>query len=193
MAENELAIPDVFKELTPMCEVFVKSGFFKDIKSVAQAMVKVMAGRELGLTPFQSLSGIYIVNDRLALQTNVMSGMIRKSKRYDYTVVKLDDEGCTIDFVEVSDKETPKKLGTSSFGKAEAAKSGKINSETYKAYPRNMYFARALANGARWYCPDAIMGYHSYEEMQDTESEIIPAKTSVVIDVDKEVDKKDNR
>jgi hypothetical protein len=50
-----------------------------------------------------------------------------------------------------------------------------------------MYFARALANGARWYCPDAIMGYHSYEEMQDTEPEIIPAKTTVAIDVNAEV------
>ena len=186
MPENDLVIAEELKKPMALGEVFVKSGLFLDVKSQAQAVVKIMAGAELGLTPFQSMSGIYLVSGRLALQSNVMSGLVRKSKRYDFQVTKIDDEGCTIDFFDISDKENKVKLGTSSFGKADAAKSGKINQETYKAYPRNMYYARALSNGARWYCPDAIMGYHSYEEMLDTE-EIIPAKTTVQIDVNAEV------
>jgi hypothetical protein len=187
MGEQDLTVQDFLKEPMALSDVFVRSGMFPDCKSQAQGIVKILAGRELGLTPFQSMSGIYLVNGRLALQSNVMSGLVRKSKKYDFTVVKLDDEGCVIDFYDTSDKENKVKIGTSSFGKTDAAKSGKINSETYKAYPRNMYYARALANGARWYTPDAIMGYHSYEEMQDTEPEIIPAKTTVAIDVNAEV------
>lgn len=186
MAENEL---ELLKEPMALSDVFVRSGMFPDCKSQAQGIVKILAGKELGLTPFQSMSGIYLVNGRLALQSNVMSGLVRKSKRYDFQVVKIDDEGCSIDFFDISDKESKFKLGTSSFGKIDAAKSGNINKETYKAYPRNMYFARALANGARWYCPDAIMGYHSLEEMQDTEMEIIPAKTTVAIDINAEASK----
>ena len=184
MSENEISTD--LKQPFELADVFKNSGMFPDCKTQAQGVVKILAGRELGLTPFQSMSGIYLVNGRLALQSNVMSGLVRKSKRYDFQVVKIDDEGCTIDFFDISDKESKVKLGTSSFGKTDAAKSGKINSETYKAYPRNMYYARALANGARWYCPDAIMGYHSLEEMQDTE-EIFPAKTTVAIDVNAEV------
>ena len=192
MGEQDLTVQDFLKEPMALSDVFVRSGMFPDCKSQAQGIVKILAGRELGLTPFQSMSGIYLVNGRLALQSNVMSGLVRKSKRYDFNVVKIDDEGCSIDFFDISIPEAPKKLGTSSFGKADAAKTGKINSETYKSYPRNMYYARALSNGARWYCPDAIMGYHSYEEMQDTE-EIIPAKTTVAIDVNAEVKNGDQK
>lgn len=185
MSENEIAI-DELKQPMALSDVFVRSGMFPDVRSQAQGVVKIMAGRELGLTPFQSMSGIYLVNGRLALMSNVMSGLIKKSKKYDFTVVSITDEGCSIDFFDISDKDNRIKLGNSIFGKTDAAKSGKINSETYKAYPRNMYYARALANGARWYCPDAIMGYHSYEEVLDTE-EIVPNKSTVSIDVEGKV------
>lgn len=40
------------------------SGYFGDVKSQAQAMVKVLAGAEIGLPPFASMSGIHIVNDK---------------------------------------------------------------------------------------------------------------------------------
>lgn len=185
MSENEIAI-DELKQPMALSDVFVRSGMFPDVRSQAQGVVKIMAGRELGLTPFQSMSGIYLVNGRLALMSNVMSGLIKKSKKYDFTVVSITDECCSIDFFDVSDKDNRIKLGNSIFGKTDAAKSGKINTETYKAYPRNMYYARALANGARWYCPDAIMGYHSYEEVLDTE-EIVPNKSTVSIDVEGKV------
>lgn len=181
--ENEL---DIMKEPMQLSEVFVKSGMFPDVKSQAQGVVKILAGKELGLTAFQSMSGIYFVGGRLALQANVMSGLVRRSKRYDYSVKTITDDNCIIEFSDVSEKEQPKLLGTSTFGKTEAAKAGLINKDNYKNYPRNMYFARALANGARWFCPDAIMGYHSIEELQDAGEEATLNKTTVTIDVNAE-------
>lgn len=187
MEEHTEKQMSVLKEPMEIGEVFVKSGLFPDVRSQAQAAVKILAGRELGLTPFQSMSGLYFVGGKIALQANVMSGLIRKSKKYDYSVVKLTDEICEIDFFELSDKDNPKKLGTSSFGKSDAAKAGLINKDNYKNYPRNMYFARALSNGGRWYTPDAIQGYYSLEEMQDYGEEIIIPKSTVSIESNGEV------
>lgn len=187
MSNEGLQTFDELKQPMALSEVFVKSGMFPDVKSQAQGVVKIMAGKELGLTPFQSMSGLYFVGGRLALQANVMSGLIKKTKKYDFIVTKITDEICEIDFYEIIDKETKNKLGTSSFGKVEASKAGLINKDNYKNYPRNMYYARALSNGARWFTPDAIMGYYSIEELQDNEEQQLPIKTTVAIDVNGDV------
>ena len=175
------------QELGLVCDVMVKSGFFPDVKSQAQGIAKVLAGRELGLTMFQSLSDIYFVNGKRGISATIMGALILKSKKYSYTVTSITEEGCSIDFFNISEKDTPVKLGTSTFGKLNAAKAGLINKENYKAYPSDMYFCRALSSGARKYAPDAIMGFYVIEELQDVETEIIPAKTTVAIDIEKEV------
>lgn len=164
-------------------QVFFESGLFPDIKTKAQSVVKIMAGAELGLSPFQSMSGIYMVNGKLALQANVMSSLIKRSKKYDYLVTKLDNEECTITF-----KQGDQSIGESTFTFKDAAKAGLANRDNWKSYSRNMLFARALSNGARWFCPDVICGWHSVEELDDNpEPTVEPAKTTVAIDVSGEV------
>ena len=38
-----------------------------------------------------------------------------------------------------------------------------VNGANWKNYPRNMLFARAMTNGARWFCPDVYCGYAEEE------------------------------
>jgi len=40
---------------------FAESGMFPDIKSAAQAAVKIQAGKEFGIQPFASMTGIHII------------------------------------------------------------------------------------------------------------------------------------
>src|SRR5262249_56671466 len=47
-------------DLQNLGQIFVKSGFFADIKDAAQAIVKVMAGSELGFPPIASMTGVYL-------------------------------------------------------------------------------------------------------------------------------------
>jgi hypothetical protein len=54
-------------ELQTAANAMHASGYFGDVKSQAQAMVKVMAGAEIGLPPFASMSGIHIVNGKRAI------------------------------------------------------------------------------------------------------------------------------
>lgn len=159
-------------------EVFAASGIFKDVKTAAQAVVKILAGKELGLTPIESMNSLYIVNDKIAVLTNIIASRIKKSGKYDYVVDKLDNEECQITFLSIKNGES-KDIGKSIFTIKDAAKAGIVNKDNWKGYPRNMLFCRALSNGARWYCPDSISSYHSIEELED-----IPVDKTEIVTID---------
>lgn len=174
---------EALKEPMAIGEVFAESGMFTDVKTRAQAVVKILAGKELGLSPFESMASIYIVNGKLALTSKAMSSLIKRSKIYDYHVEELTDTDCKISFYKVkNDQESI--IGTSVFTFKDAAKAGLVNKDVWKNYPKNMLFARALSNGARFYCPDAICGYYATEELQDIEQEAVSPKN--IIEMNKE-------
>ena len=144
---NLAAVLDVAK-------IFVQSGFFADSTKMSQAAVKVMAGQELGFGPFASMNGIYIVKGRTSLSSNLMATAIKRTRKYNYRITEHTDKACAIDFFE-----NGQKVGTSRFTIEDAKKAGTQNMDRF---PRNMLFARALSNGAKWYCPDAFGGAPVY-------------------------------
>lgn len=172
---KEIQAVDILREPMQIGEIFAKSGMFPDVKTQAQAVVKILAGREMGLTAFESMNSLYIVNNKLAVMANAMASIVKKGKKYDYTIEKLDDQECILVFYTLNGER--KELGKSSFTFKDAAKAGLVNKDNWKSYPRNMLFARALSNGVRWYCPDAATGY-TVEEMQD----ITPVKAVTTIE-----------
>ena len=96
--KTELATLNMTKELAEtmtLGDIFVQSGMFTDIKSQAQAVVKILAGRELGLSPLESMTNIYIVNGKVALQAKVIAALIKKSGKYDYRIDKQSNEECS--------------------------------------------------------------------------------------------------
>lgn len=133
----------------------------------SQALMKIQAGRELGLSPTAALMGLYFVNGRVALSAGVIGTLIKASGKYDYRVVSLTNDACTIEFFaltrrvdsatgEITERES---LGVSSFDLKDAAAAGLTGRPgPWKMYPRNMLFARALTNGARWHTPDVFNG-----------------------------------
>lgn len=164
---NEL---ELLKEPMALGEVFAESGIFKDVKTQAQAVVKIIAGRELGLSPIESMNAFYIVNDRITIYASAIAGLVKKSKKYDYKIESLTDEACTISFTKEGEPQ-----GSVTFTLKDAARAGIVNKDVWKSYPKNMLFARAMTNGARWFCPDALCSYQSTEEILD-----IPKETSTI-------------
>lgn len=164
--QNEIMEFESLREPMAMGNVFAESGMFPDIKTQAQAAVKILAGRELGLSPFESMKNLYLVNGKLAIQSNALASLIKSNPKYDYRVDSVTNEECKISFFEVKgDKK--ELLGVSEFTFKDAAKAGLVNKENWKSFPKNMLFARALANGVRFYCPDAACGWHVQEEYED--------------------------
>ena len=178
MEENKaIALSRELQESMSLGDVFVASGMFPDLKSQAQAVVKILAGRELGLSPLQSMTDIYMVNGKVALQAKLIASLIKKSGKYDYHIDKLDEQECIVSFYQVN--EAKEKMGDSSFSIKDAARAGIVNKEVWKNYPRNMLFARAISNGARLYCADIITAY-TPEEVEDIKSGVIEAKSEVI-------------
>lgn len=157
-AENE------FGELMKVGAMIAKSGYFADAKEESQAVVKVLAGRELGIGPVTAMQGIYIVKGRVTLGANLMASLIKSSGKYNYRVVELTDKACRILFYEDG-----KQVGESAFT-MDDAKKAQLGGANWTGYARNMLFARALSNGAKWYCPDAFSGTTPYtrEEIEQT-------------------------
>lgn len=134
------------------------SGFFQDTRQASQAIVKIMAGRELGFGPFASMTGVNIIQGKPAFGANIMAACVKKSGRYNYRVTEMTDKVCTIEFMEKMDGKWLTS-GVSSFTIEDAKKAGTKNLEKF---PRNMLFARAMSNGVRWFCPDVMNGSVAY-------------------------------
>lgn len=147
-------------EIERLGDIFVKSGLFQDIHGQAQAMVKILAGQELGFGPFASMKGIDIIKGKVALGSNLIAAKIKMSGRYDFDILEHTDTGCSIAFTKRMPDGSWKSCGPPSTFYEEDARTAKlIGGDSYQKYPRNMYFARALTNGARFYCADVFHGH----------------------------------
>ena len=144
------------KELQEIGNAMQQSGFFQDIKSASQALVKILAGREMGFAPFTSVNGVHIIQGKPSISANLMASAVKRSGRYTYKVKELTDKKAAIEFFELFPKVFS--LGISDFTMQEAAKAGLANKDNWKKYPKNMLFARAISNGIRFYCPEVMNG-----------------------------------
>jgi hypothetical protein len=156
--ENQLALRNTtlanMDEIERAAMAMSKSGYFQDAREQAQAITKILAGREMGFGPFASMTGIYIISGRPSIGANLMAAAVKASGRYNYRVQEMTDAACEIIFFEGG-----KECGRSRFTLDEARKAGTKNLDKF---PRNMLFARAMSNGCRWYCPDVFLGAPTY-------------------------------
>ena len=167
-------------DLARVGEVFVKSGFFADTRDAAQAIVKVMAGQELGFAPIASMTGVYIVKGKVSLSANLIAAAVKRSGRYTFRVRKHDATVCEIEFFECDKLGNKESIGFSSFSIEEARAAKLTDSATWKNFPRNMLYARAISNGAKWHCPDVFGGpVYTPDELGAT----IDGETGEMIDV----------
>lgn len=149
--------PSEYSVMQSMAKSMVESGFFSDVKQVAQAMVKIQAGRELGLPPFASMSGIHIVQGKPVLGANLIATLVKNSGRYDYRIKTLDNRACVLEWYE-----NGKRVGEAGFTLDEANAAGLTNKPTWKAYASDMLFARAISRGARRFAPGIFGGAPVY-------------------------------
>ena len=132
-------------------ETFFKSGMFSDIKSAQQAVVKIMAGAEMGISPFAAMSGIHIIQGKPTIGAGLMAARVKGFGKYDYRVLEHTDKVCSIEFGTKVPGSDIKSLGISTFTIEDAKKAGTKNLDKF---PKNMLFARAMSNGVKWYTPD---------------------------------------
>ena len=174
------SIITTYDEVERVAKAMAASGFFPDAKSISQAIVKIMAGSEIGFGPFASMQGVNIIKGRPSYNANMMASLVKASGKYNYRIAKLDDTICDLVFYEHG-----KEVGHSIFTIEDARKAGTSNLDKF---PRNMLFARSMSNGVKWYTPDITNGNAIYtpEELGaevDEDGNVINIdNTSVVIE-----------
>jgi hypothetical protein len=99
------------------------------------------------------MTGINIIKGKVTLSANLIAAAVKRSGRYNYRVRKMTDEACEIVFFEGKEE-----IGVSSFTMTDAKAAGLNSGDNWRKFPRNMLFARAMSNGAKWYCPDLSGG-----------------------------------
>ena len=168
-ADIPMMVPGTNIDVKELGKLLVQSGYFQDTRQISQAVVKVLLGQELGIPPVTSMMGVYIVDGKPTLSSGLMASTIIRSGRYLYRILEHTDEVCKLEFFAVDTKtKTRESLGVSAFTIADANKAGLTKKDNWKNYGRNMLFARALSNGAKWYCPDVFGGpVYSFEEADE--------------------------
>jgi hypothetical protein len=144
---------ETLEDMKEVADIFVKSGLFADARDIPKAIVKIMAGKELGLDAFASMRSVDIIQGQCQVKPGCLAGLVKKSGKYNYRIKSATAEGCTIEFSEGGVVQ-----GEVSFLKEDAERAGLINKDNYKKWASDMYFNRALARGVRRYCPDIIQG-----------------------------------
>ena len=152
-------------EIQTISKTFFESGLFSDTKSAAQAMVRILAGQEIGIPPFAAMSGIHIIQGKPTIGAGLIASRVKGSGKYDYNVKEMTDKICTIEFFQ-----SGKSIGSTSFSIEDAKKAGTKNLDKF---PKNMLFARCISNGVKFYCPDVFSGpVYVPEEMQNITEDV---------------------
>lgn len=188
MSSTELAtrndVIGSLDDLQRVARLLAASGYFEakgsSEQAIAQLATKVLAGREMGFSPFASVNGIHIIQGKPTVSAQLMAAAVKGSAKYDYRIRQQDDAACRIEFFERTAKGLDS-LGVSVFTADDAKRAGTQN---MAKFARNMLFARAMSNGVRWYCPDVFAsGVYTPEEMGaavNGEGEIVETTGRVV-------------
>jgi hypothetical protein len=126
-------------------------------KTKAQLLMKLIYGRDLQICVSAALSGIDIYDGKMELSSNLIAALLEAHPHYAYAVVASTDERCELEFFK-----DERSLGSVKFDAADAMTAGLADSEYYRQYPSDMFFARAMTRGARRYCPGLGRGVAIY-------------------------------
>ncbi len=153
---------------------FFASGFFEDVKSMSQAVVKIIAGEEIGIGPMAAIKGITVIEGDLGYSGNLVATLIKRHPVYDYRIKERTNERCEIEFGpapapgrDESGEWLPwlDAYGTSEFTVEDAKRAELIKPRgNWMKWPRAMCFNRALTEGVRAHIPDVTAGTPAYTD-----------------------------
>ena len=173
-------------DLNQLCQFFVSSPHHSKIG--ADGIYAILcAASSLGVDPRIALNGgMYYVRGKVELSAQMMNALIRKhglsitkDKRSDETVCILHGKRCDT-----------QDTWTASFSLDEAKRANLLSSNTWRIYPSDMLFARALSRLARQLFPDLIGNCYVEQEIQDIgdipADDVIDTPVDTIDDIDPE-------
>jgi len=165
--------------LLALAKILAQSGVFPDARSAERAFAKLMFGRDLGLSPSAAMTGVRLVEGRPELSADLQAQLVRSyvgpgGERCDYRVTSpmaQRHERCEIEIARRWPDGRREALGRCEFTLADARRAGLLGRATWRAYPANMLFARAISNAVAFHCPEVTRGVRVYAEGEIAEAE----------------------
>jgi hypothetical protein len=128
----------------------------------ADVFITIMYGQELGMTPMQSILGIYVVNGRPGLSGQTWLARVRQAG-HRVTVSDHTEKTCTVTITRGDTGEDH----TETFTWADAERAKLTGKDVWKSWPKRMLLWRASTNCATVICPEVALGFEMAEAMPD--------------------------
>lgn len=140
--------------------------------NAAEAFVKILAGREMGFGPMESMASINIIEGKTSPGADLIAkAMRRKGSGYDFDVNEISDDACKISFYRIAGDGTCKEMGRLRYTYEEAKSKGwnltqkGTEKMTWRTKTANMLFARVITDGKRFFCPDVLTSAFDQDEI----------------------------
>lgn len=181
-------MPKSLQDIQMVAQWILKSEFFKgSVANMEQAIVKIMKGLDLGMSPVEAMESIYVVQGKTGIEAKNIAARIKTSGgKYDYKILQSTKEICRLQFYidgepcRYFDNELQNWVDEEvSFSMEDAVRCGytkkwsskqnrEIENAQYVTNAQNMLFYRAVTQGHRLYCPDLYKRpVYSREELLD--------------------------
>lgn len=155
--------PQDFNDLARLATMCARSRLFA-VTDENAAMVIMMTGASLGLSPVTALRGVHVVQGRAVLSSDLLVAVVLRSGQCEYwRPLEIGADRCTI---ETKRKGAEPVRHTWTIDDAKRAKlTGK---GTWEQFPKAMLRARCSADLARMVYPDVLFGVYVEGELEET-------------------------
>lgn len=141
-----------FKSTKQLCELLMKEPSYQALGPQGIFAI-IETSKALGIDPRLALGGgLYYVRGKVEMSARMMNALIRSKKHSITRDKRSDDKICILHGKRSDNGDT----WTESFSIEEADRAGLLKNPTWKIYPKDMLFARALSRLARQLFPDVI-------------------------------------
>jgi hypothetical protein len=137
-----------------------EAGIIPREMNAAQAQAIILAGREIGLEPLQSLRTMAFINGRLTMSVQLQLALARQRAGVRVEQLTETDDSCTVTLARDGERIT------CTYALADARRAGLDRSHGWQKYPRQMLRWRAIGDALRIIAPDVVMGLLSPEEAE---------------------------
>lgn len=126
----------------------------------------MLTAKDLGISPLKALNGgFYVVNGKISMSTAMMADRIRK-EGHSIKIPEWTSQKCVIIGIRKDNDDSVK----FEFTMDDAHTAGLTNSPTWKKFPKQMLYNRAMATLARTLFPDVVGNAYSEDERHDIEN-----------------------
>jgi hypothetical protein len=169
------------KAKTEMAAILYKSGMLPArYKSPEAVLATVIYGHELDLSPMQALNSIYMVNGNPTVDSHLIKAKVITNGG-DIKVIEWTATVCELEMTRPGMTAT-----TFRWTIEDAKQAGVAGKDVWKAYPKQMLYARCVTVLGRNMYADVLKGLKGKEEMEDavpidTYEPVAPKKKRAVL------------